>query len=441
MKHLLLVAYYFPPIGGAGSQRPMSFSRYLPEHGWRVTVVTRSMQGEGGKFDPRDASLDALESADVSIVRIEDSIGEGPAWAQPKLDRLQGWLAGAKDSCLDIVAKDPVDCVMITMSPFSLAHLGARLREECDVPLVYDLRDPWALDGWPKHAHRGEWNRHVKMMRRALDDADLVIANTQDAKLAIAARFENLHSDRMAVVTNGYSASDFAGDVPERDPESFLFVFTGTLLCGAMEKPAGMLARCKEVVSYRAEPLDVSGRTPKHLLRAIELLRDDGHPLGERIEVVLVGQADDALRRCVEASSVADAVEIKGYLRHEESIAWLRRADALFLPLHGLPTGRRSLIVPGKTYEYLASGTPILGCLPAGDAYDLVARTKNGVLAEPCEAGSIASALRTLWERYEGGKVDRSPEEWVGEYERGVIASRVAELLNDLVRRSRTGSA
>ena len=45
-----------------------------------------------------------------------------------------------------------------------------------------------------------------------------------------------------------------------------------------------------------------------------------------------------------------------GYVTHGESVALMRSADLLFLPMQNLPPGVRATIVPGKTYEYLASG-------------------------------------------------------------------------------------
>ena len=36
---VLLVSYHFPPVGGAGVQRPAKFARYLPEFGWDVSVL------------------------------------------------------------------------------------------------------------------------------------------------------------------------------------------------------------------------------------------------------------------------------------------------------------------------------------------------------------------------------------------------------------------
>ena len=39
MKNLLLVSYYYPPLAGAGVFRPLRLSKYLPRHGWNVTVL------------------------------------------------------------------------------------------------------------------------------------------------------------------------------------------------------------------------------------------------------------------------------------------------------------------------------------------------------------------------------------------------------------------
>ena len=41
-RRVLLIAYQFPPVGGAGVQRVAKFTRYLPEHGWDVSVLTVS---------------------------------------------------------------------------------------------------------------------------------------------------------------------------------------------------------------------------------------------------------------------------------------------------------------------------------------------------------------------------------------------------------------
>ena len=40
MNKVLVVTYYWPPSGGAGVQRWLKFSKYLPEFGWEPIILT-----------------------------------------------------------------------------------------------------------------------------------------------------------------------------------------------------------------------------------------------------------------------------------------------------------------------------------------------------------------------------------------------------------------
>src|SRR3954454_6208436 len=51
MRRILVVAYYFPPIGGIGSIRLARFAEHLPEFGWNATVL--APQATPHPTDPR----------------------------------------------------------------------------------------------------------------------------------------------------------------------------------------------------------------------------------------------------------------------------------------------------------------------------------------------------------------------------------------------------
>ena len=62
---IVLVAYYFPPLGGVGSQRALSFARHLPSLGFEVVVVTPKRGAYGlDPTLPADGSM-----AGVRVVR------------------------------------------------------------------------------------------------------------------------------------------------------------------------------------------------------------------------------------------------------------------------------------------------------------------------------------------------------------------------------------
>jgi glycosyltransferase involved in cell wall biosynthesis len=110
---------------------------------------------------------------------------------------------------------------------------------------------------------------------------------------------------------------------------------------------------------------------------------------------------------------MSPATRIHGFLSHDESRALVRTADLLFLPMHDLPVGVRATVVPGKTYEYIASGRPILAAVPDGDARDLLAATGTAALCRPKDSNAMATAIIETYERSRAGHPGQSPNEGV----------------------------
>src|SRR5918995_2725817 len=59
------VAFFSPPLGGAGVQRTLKFIRYLPEHGWEPPVVTTASTA----YPVADTSLLGETPAGTRVVR------------------------------------------------------------------------------------------------------------------------------------------------------------------------------------------------------------------------------------------------------------------------------------------------------------------------------------------------------------------------------------
>jgi glycosyltransferase involved in cell wall biosynthesis len=120
---------------------------------------------------------------------------------------------------------------------------------------------------------------------------------------------------------------------------------------------------------------------------------------------------------------------LHGYVSHAASIDLMSTADLLFLPMHNLPRGVRASIVPGKTYEYLASGTPILGAVPEGDARDILAAAGNAILVDPDDVDGMSAAIRRELDRFRAGAPARVPDPAVvGRFEYGSLAAELASV-------------
>ena len=97
VKRVLIIAYHFPPIGGAGVQRTVKFARYLHEFGYEPIVVT----GAGEPADPTlggDATRRRGSTAPVSLAVQSASTDPEPLPAGSRRARLERWLRRQLDS-------------------------------------------------------------------------------------------------------------------------------------------------------------------------------------------------------------------------------------------------------------------------------------------------------------------------------------------------------
>ncbi len=437
MNRVLFITYFFPPDGGAGTQRPAKFCKYLADFGWQPVVITRRLSGSRSAWDPDPGLLSDIGET-TKVVRVQQpELPSQRVTRALRVKQLEAWLDRAFDSSMEEIRKGGIDVVLVTMSPFALARLGQRLKRATRIPVVYDLRDPWALDGWPRYRSRSQWRKAMESMTRTLRDADGVIANTPEAKLAMQREIAELVHDRVVVIPNGYDPEDFEDDAPVPvglEADKFNIVHAGSLHSNALLRRFSPRSWAKQLLTYRPEPIQPSGRTPKHLLAAVRALEKQGHPSAARCRIIFVGRKRPADVRLAKVSGINGRVVFTGYVSHQECLGWMRHADALFLSLHGLPPGRRSLIVPGKTYEYLATGRPIVGCLPEGDARDLVERSRLGFCAHPCRSQEIAAALERLWAaRQAEHPFERTVPAWLERFDRRFLTEKLARYLDRIV--------
>ena len=123
-------------------------------------------------------------------------------------------------------------------------------------------------------------------------------------------------------------------------------------------------------------------------------------------------------------------------MNHDAVIALQRSADLLFLPMHDLPQGVRAGLVPGKTYEYLGVGRPILAAVPDGDARDLLLRAGNALICSPSDAAGMSELIAGEVARWRAGKPTRPPRpEVVAEYDRRRQAEQFASVLDTVIAR------
>ena len=152
---MLVLAYYFPPVGGAGVQRTLKFVKYLASFGWDATVISTRSRAYGAL----DASLLAEVPQTTRVVRTAAlPLARYVAFAlyRLRLMRLRafllwpdgglGWVPFAFLAALRAVRRDRPDVLFSTSAPYG-SHLVALLVARLTgLPWVADFRDEWAAN-------------------------------------------------------------------------------------------------------------------------------------------------------------------------------------------------------------------------------------------------------------------------------------------------------
>ena len=433
----VLLAYYFPPIGGGGAQRSLKFARYLPEFGCDVTVIT----GPGttaDRWSPPDQSLMA-ELPTMSIHRLPDAepppSGRGRARAERWLGLTPPWSRWWTEGIVreGLRLTDEADVIVGSMSPFSTAEAAMALSRELGKPWVADLRDPWALDEmtiYPTVLHR---RRELKRMGRLLGTAAKVVANTPEAARRISSLPE-LADTPVVAISNGFDSSDFDRTPPARRNGTFRIVHAGHLHSDVGRWQHRQ--RSRRLLGGAIGGVDILPRSHLYLVAAIDRLIERDQSLRSRIEVLLAGTLSSS---DLEIAEKSPAVRVLGHLPHQETIALMRSADLLFLPMYKLPVGKRAGIVPGKTYEYLAAQRPILAAVPEGDVREILGRAGSAHICEPDDVEGMAVAIEGQLRGW-NARPARVPRELLACFERRTLAAELATVLHGVARRHRARS-
>lgn len=382
MRRLLVIAYPYPPMPSTGANRWAAMAKYLRRAGHDVSVLTTSAYGSL----PGDVEDGVVRTGDLIANERLRRLTRRPPLPEPggplEVDKpapslftgglvpdiyVATWVPGAVRAARRLLGGSRFDCV-ITTSPWESGHLVGLGLGRDRPPWVADFRDSWCFEPWrdpfPTAPQRA-LDRALE--RRVVEGADRVIT----VHRTLAEDFERRLGVAAGYVPNGWDPDlDVTGsgtDVPDLDPARVSIVHTGKLWGNW-------------------------GRTPAPLFEALRRLRDDDPSVAARLELVLVGRLDSDEQRLLGQTQLDGLVRHVGAVSRASSLALQRRADALLL----LTSRRLSWEAPGKLFEYLAAGRPIV-CLGDGnEAARVVRETRTGVTAAPDDVDGIGAVLRDL---------------------------------------------
>lgn len=353
---VVLFAYHYPPENVIGALRPARFVKYLKRLGYRTLVITAAAQP--------GHSPDTIYVPDSFV----SSPGKGLGWNVDRIVRklLQPgavgvhWSGLAAQAAQDAIQRiGPSQVTIFSTFPPMGTHLAAwRMAKRTGFPWIADFRDPLAWPGLDQIA--SSWQRRLAqwLESRILHHADAIVANTD----AAAAAWQQQHPKRrqaIQTIWNGF------------DPEERI-------------APLPIPPRTHKLLSHAGALY--GGRTVKPLLESIDRLVNAGRLPATGIRIHLVGTVG---KDVLPAPGLIERGSRAGWLElHPESIPQAE-ARQLTQTSDGLLLVQPHTLVqvPGKLFEYLQIGRPILAyVLPDSPIERILAR--SGVPFRCVYAGS-----------------------------------------------------
>ena len=439
-RRVLMIAYVFPPSGGSGVQRAAKFAKYLPGFGWTPLVWSAPSVPEL----PQDETLGADLPADLdhrtrpgvhpghtlraALRRLRQAAGphrrtvsllDGLEWRLGKVaqgvskwsmpDTAMPWALASLPALRRIVRRERIDAVYSTFSPASNHLLAWLLTRRGGLPWSADFRDLWT-DNFDFDDPRTVRRRMRQWFENTfLRSADAVVGVSADQTRILGGHVPG-EEDKFVTITNGADTDDFAS-LDRRtvrrelgiDPRRFVLTYVGSF---------------------------ASWREPLATLEGVSAFLRRGHDMGDRFEFRIVGTIPKLVMRYVERTGVAPTT--RGYVSHGQAVREMVAADCLLLssPASGLNCAS---VLPGKIFEYLAAGRPILYVGPTPGASDaLLTKCRAGVTLPP-DPQRIGDMLYRFWSQWSRGTLPEGcPPDRFAPYSRRALTGKLAGLLDQL---------
>ncbi|WP_454047048.1 glycosyl transferase family 1 [Chryseobacterium sp. Marseille-Q8038] len=376
-KKILIITYYWPPAGGPGVQRWLKFAKYLPDFGWKPVIYTP----ENPSYPLLDETLmkDVPENIEMVRTKIWEpyqlaeklnksnkkfkagqfDVGKNQSWKSKLSIWVRGnffipdarvfWVKPSITFLEKYLREHQIDTIVTSGPPHSLHLTGLGLKDKMpDLKWIADFRDPWTEISYYKHLKltKSSDKKHRQLESAVFKNADITLATSYTD----AENFRKAGANAVCI-TNGFDESDSEGKVKGQNyQDQFTLSYIGVL-----------------------EQL----RNPENLWKALDELIKENTDFAADFKLKFAGRIDDKILQAMENSSLKNHILNLGYLSHGKAVEEMQNSSLLLIT--NFPNEASKGIIPGKIFEYLASGKQILSFGPdQADVAKILNETQSG---------------------------------------------------------------
>jgi glycosyltransferase involved in cell wall biosynthesis len=424
INKVLVIAYYYPPMGLSGVQRTLKFTKYLKDYNWEVTVITT----EGTGYYAHDTSM--LKEAEEAGVRIIRTSGKDinsllkkrgtikmPAEIIRKMfsrlsntifipDNKISWANKAWKKGRELLQKEKFDVIFISGPPFSTFITGRKLKKEFDIPLVIDYRDLWYGNQFIFYATPFHKMMHKKMEYQVLKTADKIISTNRKMKELIMKNFKFLSFEDIYIIPHGFDPSDFEQKFVSHKTNNKLWITYSGLFYEFI--------------------------TPKYFLKGFKKLSIERPDIAQNMELHFIGFLRNENRRLIRKLDLQEYVKEYGYLDHDKSIVKILSCDVLWMMIG---KGKNAdTISSSKLYEYFGTRKPIIACVPEGSIRTAAEEYKASFITDPEDTEAIKNVFIKIYELYKSNQLPVPDEEFVLRHRRDFLTDQLSKQFLFLVK-------
>lgn len=431
MKKILVITYYWPPLGGSGVQRWLKFVKYLPQFGWKpyvftpenpaYTLIDESLQ----KDIPREAEIvrfpiwEPYETATRLLGLISGKKGgantkgfvpQNKSASEKLISWIRGnifipdtrvfWVGPSIKFLTDFLKKNEIHTIVTTGPPHSMHLIGKGLKQKNpNLKWIADFRDPWSQWGFLDSVKAGKFARkiHHKLEASVLGTADNVIIVTPFYQR----QFEKLSNREVHLITNGYDNDDFK-NLKIAKTRKFMIRHVG----------------------FVNEKHDFNP-----FLAAVEELINGERNFGSAVQLDFVGEVHPSIKNFIEKSKGLSLVTtFTSTVSHKELVSIYGKSSLLLLVLSGIKDAEGYLT--GKLFEYMATGLPVLGVGPEhGDAAALLRESGAGKMIDADNKAAIKKYLMETFIKWANSESPVTKARDAGAYSRENLTKKLVDLL------------
>ncbi|MDO4763543.1 MAG: glycosyl transferase family 1 [Flavobacteriaceae bacterium] len=425
-KRVLIITYYWPPAGGPGVQRWLKFAKYLPEFGWEPIVFTP----ENPSYPLIDETLEKEVSPNLKVMKTkiwepyqwaekwnkgnkkfkagQFDIGENQSWKSKISLWVRGnffipdarvfWVKPSVAYLKKYLKENPFDALVTTGPPHSLHLIGLGLKKEFpQLKWLADFRDPWTEISYYQYLKLTSWadHRHRKLEREVLQSADITLATS----FTDAENFKKKGANAVCI-TNGFDDEEWQ-NLEHFRMEKFTLSYVGIL-----------------------EQL----RNPDTLWEILEELVEENPDFAQNFELKFAGRVDDRILEKISSMSLSEKINYRGYLTHDRALEEMKKSDLLLLTNFDKTSSKG--IIPGKLFEYLATGKKIISFgVKDSDVEKILTETQMGKHFELSQKEEIKNFIWEQYKSWKRGENSQNNSENIQQFSRKNLTKELAKYL------------